>query len=360
MAATQTALGTDEMILLTNRNQVTAQGGFGATNIPMKNLGGRVGSYAISTVNFDSWMNEPIVQAPQRARKTRGVKEVIHKIFSDCAAATQDPFWVDKFNTAAIGKFPHKFSFHDGVLTYRKGAKCENLEVSCNPYEAAPACMEFFRGHGGIFSPIDEQNSLELQYARAHAVLTQQQLIWADANKKVQDSMLSYYVMDMKTLMTLSDSEVEQLRQTIRLGIANKYFGKHNIRVENNRIFSIDGLLWNNQTRVFYINPELKPSTTRSYSRKKDGPPAVDPSQKDTIPQFGIKWRKYMESLDKKVIRTSRRQRRITIVHPGAGQSQVRHLQLVTTPGTTATATSQPEATTDEDNTDDYDDDEEE
>lgn len=327
-------------------------------NIQMKNLGGRVGSYAISTVDFDSWMNEPVVQAPQRSRKTRGNKQIVHKIFADCAAVSQDPFWVDKFNNAAMGKFPHKFNFNDGLLTYRKGAKSHALEVSNNPYEASHACMEFFRANGGIFSPADEQNSLELQYARAHAVLTKQQLTWGDANKKVQECMLSYYVTDMKSLMGLSDPEVEQLRQTIRLGIANKYFGKHNIRVENNRIHYVDGLLWNNELRNFYINPELKPTSTRTYTRKKDGPAAVDPSQKDTIPQFGVKWRKYVESLDKKIVRNNRRQRRITVNHNG---TQVRHLQLVTTTDSTLGTTTTPYTngtTTDDDVDDDYDDDE--
>ena len=69
-----------------------------ATNIQIKNIEGRVGSYAISTIDFDSLINQPIIQAPQKSRKTKGVKEVIHKIFSDCATVMQDPFWVDKFN----------------------------------------------------------------------------------------------------------------------------------------------------------------------------------------------------------------------------------------------------------------------
>lgn len=307
----------------------------GTQNIQMKNLGGKVGSYAISTVDFDAWMNEPVVQAPMKTRKTRGNKDVVHKIFAECAAITEDPFWVDKFNNASVGKLPQKFSFHDGILTYRKGAKCHTLEVSNNPYESAHACMEFFRSNGGIFSPTDEQNSLTLQYTRAHAVLAQQELTWADANKKVQDCMLSYYVIDMKKIMNLDAAELEQLRQTIRLGIANKYFGKHNIHVKSNRIHSIDGLLWNKENRTFYIDPALKPKTTRTYTRKKDGPAAIDPSRKDTIPQFGVKWKKYVDSLDKKIIRNSRRQRRVTINQVGG--TQIRHLQLVTTPATPAT-----------------------
>jgi len=309
-------------------NDSSVSNATGNNNIQMRNLGGRVGSYAISTVDFDSWMNEPVAQVPQRNRKIRGVKGIVNKIFADCAAAIQDPFWIDKFTNASMGKFPPKFSFHDGILTYRKGAKSMSLEVSNNPYEAAYACMEFFRSNGGIFSPIDQQNSLELQYARAHAVLTQQQLTWGDSNKKVQECLLSYYVMDMKKIMSLSDIEVVQLRQTIRLGIANKYLGKHNIKVENNRIQSIDGLLWNNEARNFYISQDLKPTTTRTYTRKKDGPAAIDPSQKDMIPQFGVKWRKYIENLDKKVANNNRRQRRITVNQ--SDTSYVRHLQLVT------------------------------
>ena len=320
----------------------------------IQNFGGRVGSYAISTVDFNSWMNEPVVQAPQKSRKTRGTKDIIHKIFADCAVITPDTFWVDKFNNAAIGKFPQKFNFHDGILTYRKGAKCNTLEVSNNPYEASHACMEFFRVNGGIFSPMDEQNSLEIKYARAHAVLTQEKLTWGDANRKVQECMLSYYVIDMKSRMKLSDLELEQLRQTIRLGISGKYFGKHNIHVDNNRIFSIDGLLWNDDIRAFYINPELKPNATRPYSRKKDGPPAIDPSQKDMFPQFGVKWGKYVDSLDKKIIQNARRQRRITVNHPG---TQVKHLQLVTSPSTT-THTEILTTNDDDDEIDDDDDDE--
>ena len=119
----------------------TSQIAPGSQNIQMKNLGGHVGSYAISTVDFESWVNEPTVQISQRTKKTKGVKEIVNRIFAECAAIVHDPFWADKFNNAALGKLPHKFNFHDGILMYRKGAKCHRLEVSNNPYESAYACM---------------------------------------------------------------------------------------------------------------------------------------------------------------------------------------------------------------------------
>jgi len=296
-------------------------------NINMKHIAGKVGSYAVSTVDFSDWTNEPVTQLPSKLRKPRGTKDVIHKILVECASITDDPFWIDKFRNGSIGKLPPKFNFHDGTLTYRKGAKCNTLEVSNNPYEAATACMEFFRVNGGIFSPTDEQNSLTLQYTRAHAVLDQKELTWELASKKVQDCLLSYYVIDMKKIMNLSLSSSEQLRQTIRLGIGNKYFGKHNILVKSNRINSIQGLLFNTDLLIFYIDPELKPKTTRTYARKKDGTSSVDPSQKDTVPQFGIKWRKYVDSLDKKIIQYSRRLRRVSINQP---LPHSLHLQVIT------------------------------
>ncbi len=321
------------------------------TQIRLKNMDGKIGSYAVSTVNFNSWNNEPVVQESQRTRKTRGNKEITHKIFVECANITQDPFWAEKFTNASMGKFPAKFSFHDGLLSYKKGSKCNTLEVSSNPYEASHACMEFFRSNGSIFSPTDEQNSLELQYTRTHMALTQQQLTWEEANKKDQECMLSYYITDMKEIMKLSEGESEQLRQTIRLGVVNKLFGKHNINVENSRIHSIVGLLWNNESRTFYIDSQLKPSSTRTYTRKKDGPPSIDPTQKDTIPQFNTKWKKYVELLDKKIANGDRRQRRLIVVNSQHNTGQ-RYLQLVTT-GTTTTpisATSEEEEDyTDED-----------
>ena len=169
--------------------------------------------------------------------------------------------------------------------------------------------------------------------------------------------MLSHYVVRMKELMNLSNMEMEQLRQTIRLGISDKYFGKHNIHVERNRIHSVEGLLWNNEKREFFINPELKPNSTRTYTRNKGGGSVVDPSEKDMIPQFGVKWGKYVESLDRKIMRNNRRARRVTVTQHG---SHVKHLHLVKTPGSTtcATSTDATENTTDATTTDVTDDDE--
>lgn len=315
--------------------------------VQIKNLKGRVGSYAISTVDFDSCINKPIVQPAHRTRKQRVSKEVMHKIFLDCAAVITYPFWVDKFNKASTGKFPFKFSYSDGCLVYKKGAKSHVLEVSNNPREAAYACMDFFRAHGGLFSPQDEKNSMEQQQQRALNDQPLQQITWATSNNKIQECLISNYVTHMKDVMKLTPNEVSRLEQTIRLGVINKYFGKTNIIIEHNKIYSINGLLWDNQSRNFFIDPNLKPTVTRNYSRNKEPQCSItDPNKKDMIPQFTLKWNKYTDSLNKKIIRHAKRQVLI--------DNNISHSSIAVS-DTLSTVTSTDITTTD----DDYDEDDE-
>lgn len=260
--------------------------------IKVKNFGGNVGSYAISTIGFDSWGNEPIVQTASKTKRIRN-KEVIHKIFYECSEIIKDPYWLEQFTNASIGKFPRKFSFKDGTLSFKKGSKYVTLEVSSNPYLAIDSCMDFFRNNGGLFSEIDKQNSLEMRCSGDNEIVD---LTWGDVNKKTQECMVSYFITDMKPVMNLTSKETEQLRQIIYYGVSNKLFDKNNINIEKNRIKSISGLLWNSRERIFFIDQELTPSTIRTYSRKKETGNS-DARQKDMIPQFYNKWKKYVESL---------------------------------------------------------------
>lgn len=264
-----------------------------------KNFNGKIGSYAISTVDFSSWTNNAVNSANPKTKKTRGTKEVVNKIFADYVEILDDSFWKEKFKNASIGKFPTKFSYKEGSLCFKKGQKVHTLQVPKNISEGANACMDFFRTHGGFFSPDDIRKSAEEQ-KRHNEEIVVQELTWANANKKCQECLISYYVLTTKENMKLTNSEMEQLRETINLGVVDKFFGKHNIIVKNKRIHIIEGLLWNSEKRQFYIGPDVKQMPVRGYTRKKHGPPAVDPSLKDTISNFGTNWCKYLDLLDKK------------------------------------------------------------
>lgn len=262
----------------------------GVTNIQTT-----IGSRAISTVDFDSLIP---AQNLSKIKKTKAAKECVNKIFADAATVIKDEFWIEKLNLASLGKFPRGFSYKDNILYHKKGARTQTVDISNNPYEAASAFMEFLRNNGGIFSQQDEENSILLQYTRSQSEIEHINLTWGDCNKKLKSCLISNYVIDMKKIMNLSDEEGEQLKSTIKTGVSCKLVIKTDIFVDNNRIQSINGLLWNEEKRIFYIDPSIKPKASRSYSRKSETP-IILASEKDTIPQFGNKWEKYLEHLEK-------------------------------------------------------------
>lgn len=268
-----------------------------------------VGSSAISTVQFGSWINQSAPKVITKGRKLKGVKEIINPIFCECAKLTDDQFWVEKLNDASIGKFPGKFSFRDNVLTYRKGARSASMEVPIYPSVAVGACIDFFRENGKLFSTKDSAAYHDIYQNQEDE--EEEQFTWGDANKKVQDNLLSYFFDSVRKMHRLSDESLIQLRQVVNTGISGKYFSKDTIHVLDNRIAGIDGLIWNENARTFSIDPRLTPSATRSYVKKKAQ--TTEPSQKDTVPPFNAKWTKYVDTMDKKLTEYIRFQRKVTI-----------------------------------------------
>jgi hypothetical protein len=72
------------------------------------------------------------------------------------------------------------------------------------------------------------------------------------------------------------------------------------------RITKIDPLLYNEQERKYYIDPKAKPnvprqpkknSVTKLHSIETECSPGNIQTQKEHIPQYNTKWKKYMKSL---------------------------------------------------------------
>lgn len=255
------------------------------------NTGNVVGSYAISTADITSWLNAPSA-APIKPKRTRTTKTVDHKIFQACSEIVTDPFWREKFRLASIGKFPPKFSFHENVLSYKKGNRSQSVTLSIDPAVAAATAIDFFHSKGGIFSHQDEQNAIKFQSQQSTEI--DEPLTWSGANKKVQETLIVYYVKNIRAVMNLSDSEADQLLRLIRWGISGKFFGNQNIVILGTRIQSITGLLWNPEKRVFYIDPTLKPISTRSCSKSSTAVVNKD------LPRFSYKWENYLSRFDKR------------------------------------------------------------
>lgn len=277
----------------------------------------KVGSYAISVINFDDWNAEQIYSS-QKGKKGKGSvgskakKDIVHPVLAEGARYISDPYWVERINLAACGKFSRGFMYRDGKIIHKKGNKYNSIVLGENAYETVHAFISFMRTYGNIRSPTDEQNEEEAHQRRLKEAAEQNPITWKDANKKLQESMICNYITTMKDVMKLSKSEAEQLRSIVKYGINNKYFTKENITLKENRIYTIDGLLWNAENRSFFISPTVVPKVTRRSSKKcEEYADIFECTQKDMIPQFRNRWNKYIDQMEKKVDSAIRRSRRL-------------------------------------------------
>ena len=258
----------------------------------------KVGGSSSAVVNFNNWANAPVKATTVKNKKT---KEIVNEIFLRCAEVTSDPFWAEKFRLAAIGKFPNcdqsKFTYTNGTLTHKKGTKTVKLVVSSDPRQAAEECKDFFRVNRSIYSPTDENLALEKKFARSSSLMDAEELSWEKANKKIRECLISHFVNDQSEAMRLTSEQSKQLNQLINVCLFRKYFDKNNIFLVNDRIYNITGLMWDVQNEVFYIDPNMKPSVTRSYAKKS----ITNNYPKDSLPQFNTKWNKYLDKYVDKI-----------------------------------------------------------
>lgn len=261
----------------------------------------QVGSYAVSTIDFDNWVDDskPKKERNNKQKRTKNTKPIVNPVFDQLMKYVDDKFWVEKLRKASYGQFPRYFYFNDGFLSFKKANVSQFLELKEDSNESANRCVNFMRDHGGIYSKKDE---LELMKKKEQESINSEPIekTWLNSNKSIRESLLSYYLTDIKERMDLSNKERSQLSKIINYGIFTKHFGNNNIIVKDNRIYQITGLLWNENTRKFYIDPSLKPIASRVYSRNKNVNNDYDSADKDMIPQFNVRWKKLVDQLDKK------------------------------------------------------------
>jgi hypothetical protein len=273
--------------------------------------------YTISTLDDSMW------QTPQPVKtKNTKTKPIIHPLFISCIEFIKDPFWEEKFTAAAYNKFPKGFTYYNGILSYQKGQKVSSLNLPKNPIETAYAFKDFLNSKAGIISEIDQINETNLLH---NQIVPRNPVDWKSAKSVFRECMIYDYVSTMRKMMTLSKAESDNLLYIIKKGINGKYFTKDNIFVINNRIYNIDGLLWNETLREFYINPLLKPIITNKSKSKKldDNEKASSKENKDTIPEYSTLWIKYLKNLESSVVKYESTQDSIIINHVGAQSKPV-------------------------------------
>lgn len=197
-----------------------------------------------------TWLTNP--GGKTRAKKEKTVKPVIYPIFADCVPLLQDEEWRERFTECSIGKIPKGFTYADPVLTFRKGAKTEEIILPGNAHEAMHVILEAFRNYGNIFSKDDLRNNVSA------AVAAPVNLDW-NRCVSLRDHLLARYVEVQTALYNLSEAQVASLWYAIDQGLGYKVFTKDTVVMESNYIVAQSVVLYDPDTGDFYVDPSLIP-----------------------------------------------------------------------------------------------------
>lgn len=274
---------------MTNNNQIMTGG---QNNV--------IGTYSVSIKSFfGSWKQkaETPLEIERKGKKT--LKPILYPVFEKCACLTDDVFWQYIFMDCSRGKFPRNFSFKNNLLTYRKANKMLRLEIMNSASEVFTTTIDFFQSSGGIMSAKDRERMKKQEDEKLLEIVNpnDDDIIWKNIKTdKMKDILIGEFVEVLTKKLKLNEEERRELITTIRKGFMLKYFTNSNIEMINGKISEIDGLIIDQETREFSIDPDFisnKPSKQfiGLGIEKEESKPIVD---------FLETWTKYLINLENK------------------------------------------------------------
>lgn len=257
----------------------------------------RAGGYAVSSIGARPWINMPVEQ--KREKNGRMCKQVpiVHPIFKECAGLTNDPMWQSIFNNASIGKFPKGFNYKDGRLTSRGKSKNKVINISDDPLEVLYLCIEFFKLTAGLTSERDQARNKQ-EYDSAYEKTNETFESCIKSRKVYREECIRDYLNKLGSQHNLDQDKVYQLICRVELGFfLNRLDYKKDLIIDESKklIVGIHGLAFDENDKEFFIKEDHPVKLTPRPSKKK-------------IPREGIidvRWRKFLEDLDKKKKKTT-------------------------------------------------------
>lgn len=208
---------------------------------------------------------------------TKKGKAPVHPLFLEFAEVTEDPYWKQKFLSAAAGKFPRGFSYNSQVLSYKDGSRTFSIEIPLGPYEGSSAVMEFMQNRKGLYSELDSSRKAEEERNAE-----QTEFIWTKLSKEMKNILIVDYIFELSSVLKLKSLETEQLTAVVKTGIFDKQIGKEEIVIGDRRITEITTLCWDNKLRIFTL-AQGKKRALKKYQKK----------EKETAPVEEL-WNKYI------------------------------------------------------------------
>lgn len=269
------------------------------------------GNYAVMSINSMPWLSEPINQNKGKNRRQKTQPIVQHPIFNECSeycnSLYKDNYWKTIFSQAAYGKYPRGYMFKDGILTFRRGTKTQKIELASNPLEVTNQCIEFFKRTTGMKSDDDQIEEKMLYDKNTLDDESQINLTWKEikTKKKVKKILVSLFISKLNKKYQLTQDEKKQVTTLINMGIIMGYFSNEAIIMESGEIKDIEGLIFDEQSRIFSL-ANNKPIIKSSNRNKKiiSSEEYLDSNYKSdnnvvSYVDFMDLWRKIIDSLYK-------------------------------------------------------------
>ena len=237
------------------------------------------GTMAVASTDFSTWSNDTVVVKPKQKRAPKKIKHDLFEYFSEMET---DAYWITQFKTAAEGKFPKYFTYNGKILTHKNGNKCNSIELQSKDEDSLKLCKEFVKLHGGLFSALDELNSERYS-------IPEDEITWSGSKAKMKKNLVNKFIEDLTVKMNLDDDQVNQLTQTISVGISCGVFDKKNIITKDRRILEIKDLYFEDNLFKF-----KEPKNMKKTPQIKVIDTDITP---DMIPKFSKIWGKKLESI---------------------------------------------------------------
>ncbi len=226
--------------------------------------------------------------------------------FLECGECIKDDFWKSVFTDAAQGKWPRNFSYINNQIVWKKnrGKGVITLVVPDNPAEAMSKIKNFLKNYGGIRSKLD----LHREQEEKTNSLDQNELLinksWSGITKKTTKKyLLNEFCRNIAQQFSITVYEYRQLITVVNQSLMSGRLTNKDVRFNNGIIISINGLLFNNNLNIFFIDTRRKRKKIAKFNPTTNqdllNPLLNSPSDTGKCFSFLQHWADVIKAIDK-------------------------------------------------------------
>lgn len=181
-------------------------------------------------------------------------REIVYHIFLECSKHTEDNFWKYIFEDLAYCKPPYGSYISKGFIYCNYKGK----EFSYKIEEKDPKVMFeelyiLFKKKLGLSSVEDKSKSkVDLNDIENENIFS---LSWPSIKKKsVKDFIIENYIIEMKSLFSLSIPQTKNLLAVINIAFIFKKLNSEDVTFKDGKILKIKGINFKNKEIIYSLN----------------------------------------------------------------------------------------------------------